>query len=59
VEKEEKEYDDQHEDHNQKVVNNHKHKRCKKKTTKIKIRMIRRIISNYSEESEEGRRRLT
>jgi hypothetical protein len=42
-----------------KVVNNHKHKRCKKKTTKIKIRTIRKVTSNYSEESEKRRRQLT
>ncbi len=32
------------------VVNNHKHKKCKTRTKKIKITIIRRIIDNCSQE---------
>ncbi len=33
-----------------KVTNNYKSKRCKMKTTKIKITMTRRVVNNYSQE---------
>lgn len=35
------------------IVNSCKHKRCKTMTTKIKIRMTRRVVNSYSEEKGE------
>lgn len=45
------------------VVNNHKHKRCKTRITKIKIMTSGRLVFgglvSYSEERREGQRRST
>ncbi len=38
-----------------KVANDHKHKRCKMRITKIKIMMTRRVVNSCSEERGEGK----
>jgi hypothetical protein len=37
------------------VANNYKHKRSKTRTTKIKITMIRRVVSSYSQKGGKGK----
>jgi uncharacterized protein YhfF len=37
------------------VVNNYEHKRCKIRTTKIKITMIKKVASSYNQKGGEGR----
>jgi uncharacterized protein YhfF len=37
------------------VMNSYKHKRCKMKTTKIKITTIRRVTSSYNQDEGKGR----
>jgi hypothetical protein len=36
-------------------TSNYKHKKCKTRTTKIKITMIRKVVGSYNEENEKGR----
>ncbi len=38
-----------------KNTSNYKHKKCKTRTTKIKITMIRKIVGSYNEKKEKGR----
>jgi len=40
---------------NRRAMNNYEHKRCKIKTTKIKITMIKKVASSYNHEGGEGR----
>jgi hypothetical protein len=36
-------------------TSNYKHKKCKTRTTKIKITMIRKVVGSYNEKKEKGR----
>jgi len=36
-------------------TSNYKHKKCKTRTTKIKITMIRKVVDSYNEEKEKGK----
>jgi hypothetical protein len=54
--REKNEDDNQHEDCDHEDQCNYKHKRCRMRTTKIKITMIRKVVvNNYSKERGEGR----